>query len=86
MALLLVKSLSINVGECISELWRWLAAKHTTLCDRYSEILPKEVYEEKRSENQKWQLSKMCKLRNIFIFCNIYLCKLKNVSKYCEFN
>ena len=30
-ALLLVKSVFINLGEGMSELWHWLAAKYTTL-------------------------------------------------------
>ena len=29
-ALLLVKNIFINVKKCVSELWRWIAAKHTT--------------------------------------------------------
>ena len=32
-ALLLVKNVFINVGEGMSELWRWIAAKHTTFVD-----------------------------------------------------
>ena len=30
-ALLLVKSVFINVKKGMSELWRWVAAKHTTI-------------------------------------------------------
>ena len=30
-ALLLVKSVSINVKKGMNELWRWVAAKHTTI-------------------------------------------------------
>ena len=45
----------------------------------------------KRSENDKWQLSKiwgiyMWELGNIFLFCRIYLRELENIWKFCEFN
>ena len=37
-ALLLLKSVFINLGEDMSKLWRWVAARHTTCVTLFSVI------------------------------------------------
>ena len=53
--------------------------------------LKEDIWLEEESANDKWQVNKiggiyLCELGSILIFWRMYLCRLKNVSKFCEFD
>ena len=53
--------------------------------------LKEDIWVEEGSANDKWQVNKiggiyLCELGSILIFWRMYLCRLKNVSKFCEFD